>query len=1006
MTFTRRISICYKHLASMLLLSALIAVPATGDDFPAIYDDQREEIPLTTPREALQSLELPEGYQATLFAGDPDVRQPISATMDERGRLWVAENYTYAANAQSFDDSLRDRVVIFTDADHDGHFDKRTVFWDEGQLLTSVEVGFGGVWVLCPPQLLFIPDRNRDDIPDGPPEVLLDGWVIDDVAHNFVSGLKWGLDGWLYGAHGILATSNVGLPGATDDERQRINCGIWRYHPTRKLFEIVAHGTTNPWGMDFNDHGQQFVINTVIGHLWHVIPGARFRRMYGEHFNPHTYDVIEQTADHFHWDTSEVWSDIRHLGVTDTTDAAGGGHSHAGLMIYLADNWPAALRGSLFMLNQHGRRMNRDRLERSGSGYTARHEPDFLRSNDHWFRGIDLFYGPDGGVFVLDWSDIGECHDNDGVHRSSGRIFKITYGTADPPRHGNLALLSNAELVQLQRERNDWYVRQARKLLQERAAEGRDMASARPALIEMFTNEPDVPRKLRAMWALYGAGLVDESWLLSQTEHANEHVRAWSVRLLADIPTTPPPAVVRRFGEMAASETSGLVRLYLASALRLLAYEDRLRIAEKLLQHAEDADDRLQPLLVWYAIEPAVIALPEVAIRVAQTSQIGSVQRYIVRRLASALQESPASFSSLLNWVGKEPDEGTRLEILRGMAAALKGWRNAPTPERWSTVRPLLIRQANEEILALVRELGVVFHDQVSAAEVRRLMSNASVSAPQRRQALQTFVESRPEDLFAAVRPLVTDPEMAGDAVRALARTSDPGVVDVVIDALPQLSAADGAAAVATLSTRPEWALALLDALAAGRVPRHALNASHAQQLNRLGSERVAQRLVEVWGDVRETTASRRGEMERWQQFLRNGALQQADREHGRAVFTRACANCHMLHGQGGKTGPDLTGGQRSNLNYLLENIIDPSASVARDFRAVTVVLIDGRVITGVVATHTEQTLTLQTAQERITIDRGDVDELSESEESIMPQGILKTLSEEEVVDLIAYLMS
>ena len=256
------------------------------------------------------------------------MRQPIALATDSRGRLWVAENYSYAERERNFDNRFRDRIIILEDEDLDGSFDKRTVFWDKGRRLTSVEIGYGGVWVLDAPNLLFIPDRDGDDKPDGEPVVMLDGWNDSRVRHNIVNGLRWGPDGWLYGRHGILATSSVGPPGASPDQRTKINCGIWRFHPTRRTFEVVCYGGTNAWGMDWDSNGEPFYINTVIGHLWHIIPGAYYRRMYGEHFNPNVYRVIEQTADHFHWDTKERWSDIRKLGVTNTTDEAGGGHAH------------------------------------------------------------------------------------------------------------------------------------------------------------------------------------------------------------------------------------------------------------------------------------------------------------------------------------------------------------------------------------------------------------------------------------------------------------------------------------------------------------------------------------------------------------------------------------------------------------------------------------------------------------------------------------------------------
>src|SRR4029077_9195050 len=188
------------------------------------------------------------------------------------------------------------------------------------------------------------------------------------------------------------------------------------YHPLRTRFEALTHGTTNPWGHDWNALGELFFINTVNGHLWHMIPGAHFVRPHTVDPNPRAYAQIDQHADHWHWDHSKELI----LGAPGAGDSPrGGGHAHSGLSIYQADQWPAAYRGRLLTLNFHGRRVNVERLERSGSGYVGRHEPDILFAAAPWFRGIDLSYGPDGGLFILDWSDTGDCHDHDGVHRSS-----------------------------------------------------------------------------------------------------------------------------------------------------------------------------------------------------------------------------------------------------------------------------------------------------------------------------------------------------------------------------------------------------------------------------------------------------------------------------------------------------------------------------------------------------------------------------------------------------------
>src|SRR4029077_20105007 len=179
--------------------------------------------------------------------------------------------------------------------------------------------------------------------------------------------------GWLYGCNGILSNSKVGRPGTPADQRVALNRGVWRYHPTKKIVEVVANGTTNPWGLDFDDYGQMFITNCVIHHLWHVIPGAHYQRMFGQDFNPHLYSLMASCADHIHWGGGS-WQSSR--GGQGSHGEAGGGHAPTGAMVYLGDNWPDRYRNGVFMCNIHGNRVNHDTVEPRGSGYVARHAKD------------------------------------------------------------------------------------------------------------------------------------------------------------------------------------------------------------------------------------------------------------------------------------------------------------------------------------------------------------------------------------------------------------------------------------------------------------------------------------------------------------------------------------------------------------------------------------------------------------------------------------------------------
>ena len=617
-------------LPAIILASTLCA----DDQAPAPFNTQEITIPFLKPAEALKAIGVPKGFRVQLAAAEPMVQQPIDMAWDTRGRLWVAECYTYAERETNFEKKLKDRIIILEDTNHDGVFDKRKIFWDGASQLTSIELGFGGVWAACAPNILFLADRNGDDQPDGEPEVILDGFDTDKVRHNIVNGLRWGPDGWLYGRHGILGPgSKVGRPGTPEAKRTHIQCGIWRYHPTRKNFEVVCHGTTNPWGHDWDEHGQLFFINTVIGHLWHAIPGARYQRMYGNHFDKHLYELIQQTADHYHFDVGkEKWSDLKKTGMTSGTDAAGGGHAHTGMMIYLGDNWPAEYRGNVFTLNLHGLRMNQESLHRQGAGYVGKHAADFMSTSDKWFRGIELSYAPDGSVYVLDWSDIGECHDNDGIHRTSGRIYRISYGKTEAAKV-DLTEWSNDDLAESVGSPNEWYSRQARQLIQQRAAAGQDLTKAALKLMNTYRLTSSTPTALRAMWTLNAIGSADEDWLLEQSNDEREHIRTWAIKLLCDQEALSKKTQ-KRFIEMGGKDKAGLVQLQLASALQQLPLEDRWPLANALVSQDTFAKDPVFPLLVWYGINPAVTENRNAALKLVAQCKIPKVRQFIARRLA------------------------------------------------------------------------------------------------------------------------------------------------------------------------------------------------------------------------------------------------------------------------------------------------------------------------------------------------------------------------------------
>jgi len=582
-------------------LFALLAVLALA---PAAF---AQKVPYLTPQQAVAKMTLVDGFEVKVFAGEPDLGQPIAFCFDAKGRIWVVENYNYRTRGNHTTDN-QTRLAIFEDTDGDGKFDRKKYFTKNLKFTSGIAVGHGGVWVGSPPYLSFIPDADGDDKPDSEPKVLLDGWGIND-RHETLNSFIWGPDGWLYGCHGVFTRSKVGKPGTPAGKRAYIDGGIWRYHPTRHEFEVFAHGLSNPWGIDFDKHGQMFATACVIPHLWHVVQGGVYHRQAGKHINPYVYNDIKTIRDHAHLS------------------------AHGGARFYLADTFGPKYRDQLFMCNIHQHQVLTDIMVPRGSGFTGKHGDDFLSAHDKQWVGFSIEIGPGGGVYVLDWHDEDICGKKI-VHGDTGRIYRIMPTGAKGVKPPNLPALSDEALVALQIDSNDWYVRQARTELAGRAAAGKLGAGVAATLAANFKAQTTSPRRLRALWALHCVGGAGEKMLLELLAHEDEHVRGWAVQLLCET-SAPPAAAVAKFASMAATEKSAVVRLFLASALQRMPAEQRWDIITALLKHEADASDHNIPLLIWYGLEPIVKSDPKKALAAAISGKIPLLRQYVARRIAS-----------------------------------------------------------------------------------------------------------------------------------------------------------------------------------------------------------------------------------------------------------------------------------------------------------------------------------------------------------------------------------
>ncbi len=1010
--------------------------PATGPSPVDVY--KYAGLP---PEKAAQVMTVPEGFEVKLFAGEPDVVQPIAMCLDDRGRVWVAEAYSYPIRRP--DKEAKDRILIFEDTDGDGKFDKRTVFMEGLNLVSGLEVGFGGVWIGAAPYLMYVPmkevpvgqafqpaaaDKNvrpTTTVPASPPQILLDGWGYQDT-HETLNSFIWGPDGWLYGCHGVFTHSRVGKPGTPDKDRTPINAGVWRYHPTKHKFEVFAHGTSNPWGLDFNDHGQAFVEACVIPHCFHMIQGGRYHRQGGQHFNIHTYDDIKTIADHFHYVGATP-----HSG-NNRSDSAGGGHAHCGLMCYLGGAWPKEYRNQLFMGNIHGRRLNVDIPRPNGSGYVAGHGQDFLLANDAWARFINMRYGPDGNVYVIDWYDKQACHTGDVKiwDRSNGRIYKICYRGTKPVQV-DLSKKTCAELVELQTSENEWFARHARRLLLERMRDSaariertgnpklseeemKDFSKAGTRLGELLKDKDEL-RRLRVLWTIHVA--LGDTRQMNFENDKSPYVRAWSVQLALQEAVEPWPGhfkevepssdLLKRFAKWAHDDPSPIVRLYLASAVQRLSMEKRWDILRGLLTHAEDAADHNLPLMYWYAVEPLADVDAAKALDLAMNAKIPQILPFMVRRIGSS--GSPEALERLVAALAKADNSQIQLTFLRGINDALKGRRQVPMPNSWPAAFAKLSKAGQPDLRNQATTLAITFGDASAFAEMRRVMTAATESPAQRQAALEVLVAAKDKDLPPILHKLVSDPALRGAALRGaalrgLAQYDDPQTPDVILKHFASFSPAEKRDAIAALSSRKAYASALLDAVAAKKVATTDISADIVRQLRNLNDAALTKRIAEVWGIVRDTPADRKKLITQYRKMLLAPPTQAVDLALGRAIYAKTCQNCHALYGIGGKVGPDITGSNRVNLDYLLENILDPSAVIPKEYAATIVELKAGRVVTGILKGETPAAYTVVTATETLTISRDDVDSLKPTPTSMMPDDQLKDFKQHEIRALFAYL--
>lgn len=972
--------------------------------------------PYLKPHETVDKFKVAPEFEVKLFAGEPDCVNPIAFTIDEKGRVWVVECFEYPSKTKP-GKAPRDRIVILEDTDGDGVCDKRTIF-AEGKdfpvpeerkkaglgafdMASGIEVGHGGVYVGAPPYLWFI--ENKEDKP-GKFETLLKGFGSQDT-HETLNTFQWGPDGWLYGLHGIFTQSTV---KPLDGPETRMNAAVWRFHPKTKKFEIFSEGTSNPWGMDWRNTDGQFILACcVIPHLYHMVPGGIYRRQAGTSYNPHAYGEIKEISDHtFHKES---------------------GWAHAGLISLDAPHIPEKYRNSVIFGSIHGCSLKHNIIKPNGSTYTASRGDDFLQSGDKNFRPINLKWGPNGDIYLIDWHDQMPCHQAkaDEWDYERGRVYRIQLKGTKPKKAEDLGKLSIEKLVDAACDDSPYTARTALRLLGEIPTSKESNSKQAAVEIEVFkkvsksVGKP-IDTKLKRVVETIEKDISDrvkDSHLPAEIAKKAGDEFASAIRMISEsrwVQAIP----MKDFSTFAAGTPSIILRRELASsAIRHADKQDVTPLVRALMSRKEDANDPLIPFLTWLAYEkviskktgantPAEKELAWLATQVADNPLIrDQIVPRVMRRLVATGQ--PADLALCVKFVADVKDAASREKALDGLAIALLN-QSVDAPEGWKAVRDELAKSDNPKLVALANKLAVSFRDPEAVARALGVLKNTEKTTPERAEAIRQLAQLKAPEAAKLFRELASQASaplpIRVEAVRGLAAFADPGTPAAVLAPWKDYPPEVRTEVVNVLAGRKEWAKALLLALGDKTLDRTAVGDNVILRIHAFKDKELTALVEKNWGKTRTTPAELNVIIDKTRDSLYAGGASFA---RGKLVFDNQCAKCHKFDGRGNEVGPPLDGAAR-DIEYMLANVIDPNRVIGAPYFQRIIKTIDGRAEQGILHAEDDKSITIKV--ENAVLKRFAKEDLDGPvqvvEKSLMPEGLTAGVSAQDFRDLIRYVMA
>ena len=966
-----------------------------------------DDTPPTPPEKAVKEFKVREGFAIELMASEPEVQQPLHLSWDSRGRLWVSQylQYQFPAGLKivEYDNHLRaqfdklpkpppfgvkglDKITVHEDTDGDGFFDLSKEVISGLNISTAVVNGHGGIWVANPPYLLFYADKDKDDIPDSDPEVRLSGFGLEDT-HSVMNSLEWGPDGWLYGVNGSTTTGKVKCP-ATGRLIEWQGQMIWRHHPETKHFEIYAEGGGNTFSLEIDSKGRVFSgTNSGNTRGMHYPQGSYARKNWGKHgplTNPYAFGFFEHMKND---------GDRRRFAQA--------------FCIYDGGIYPQALNGRIIAANSLHNLIWVSDLRKHSSGFHTIDETNLLDSGDRWFRPVFSGFGPDGCVYIADWYDTRLSHVRpvDDWHKASGRIYRIKPQKSKPVHElGDLAKMQGQELINLLGHSNRWIRRRAVLEIGWRKIE-----HLTPSLINLVKADAG-QKSLEALWALNLLNGISEEDSLKWIEHPDPHIRRWMVRLLGD-DYSISSRQADSLAILSKEEKDPEVLLQLAASAKRFKANHGLEILKFLAQKDPSTLDERLPLMIWWGMEAHCESGRKILMEWCEDGDAwthpvfrNSLAQRLIRRYAMTGDQT--NLNSCADLLQSAPDRLASNELLTGIRLAFEGTIIPPLPTRLiKRMNALTEKKGTDSLL-----MEVMQGNKKTLADAIKLAGNPSTETIKRLELIKIFgTIQEPSVIDYLLKNLGSDHSSAVKRISllSLGKYNDPRIPRTILSRHDStLPAEHGVRSTAhrVLASRLEWARQFLEKVDQAYIKGKEVSPDVVQLLMEHKDSYINHKVSIHWPDHRALSSiSKQAEMDRIRKIV-TGA-KNGDSVAGKAHFVERCAFCHKLFGEGGSTAPDLTGYERKNLDFWLHGIIDPNLEIREGYLNYVVRTKDKRLLTGVIIEENRQILTLRDAvNQQLVVPKSNIDKLEASKTSLMPEGLLGGLNEEEIRNLFAFL--